>query len=71
MSFAKTPFGDHERHRCRLLTGDFAYDHRVRTHLVLQQDAPDVRPIERPEMGKVVQLPEVGGLPHHYVRRAA
>jgi hypothetical protein len=45
--------------------------HRARTHLALQKDAPDVRPIERPEGGKVVQIPEVGGLHHRYVRRAA
>jgi len=37
----------------------------------LQKDAPDGRPIEGPEIGKVVQIPEVGGLHHRYVRRAA
>ena len=60
-----------ERHLRRILTRYFAYYHRARTHLSLQKDAPDVRPIERPEMGKVVQIPEVGGLHHRYVRRAA
>jgi putative transposase len=38
---------------------------------IRRKDAPDGRPVERPEMGKVVQLPEVGGLHHRYVRRAA
>jgi putative transposase len=60
-----------ERHLRRLLTRYFAYYHRARTHLSLEKDAPDVRPIERPEMGTVVQIPEVGGLHHRYVRRAA
>ena len=41
------------------LTAYFAYHHRVRTHLSLDKDAPDVRPVERPEAGRVVALPEV------------
>jgi transposase InsO family protein len=60
-----------ERHLRRILTRYFVYYHRARTHLALQKDAPDGRPIERPAMGKVVPIPEVGGLPHRYVRRAA
>jgi transposase InsO family protein len=60
-----------ERHLHRILTRYFAYYHRARTHLALQKDAPDGRPIERPEVGTVVQIPEVGGLHHRYVRRAA
>src|SRR2546427_12914273 len=60
-----------ERHLRRLLTCYFLYYHQARTHLALEKDAPDVRPIERPEMGTVVQTPEVGGLHHRYVRRAA
>jgi putative transposase len=60
-----------DRHLRRILTRYFVYYHRARTHLALQKDAPDVRPIERPEGGKVVQIPEVGGLHHRYIRRAA
>ena len=60
-----------ERHLRRILARYFAYYHRARTHLALQKDAPDGRPIERPEVGTVVQIPEVGGLHHRYVRRAA
>ena len=60
-----------ERHLRRALTGYFAYYHRSRTHLALQKDTPDARPIERPELRTVVQIPEVGGLHHRYVRRAA
>ena len=60
-----------ERHLRRVLTRYFAYYHRARTHLSLEKDAPDVRPTEPPEMGTVVPIPEVGGLHHRYVRRAA
>jgi putative transposase len=60
-----------ERHLRRVLTRYFAYYHGARTHLSLEKDAPDARPIERPAMGKVVPIPEVGGLHHRYVRRAA
>jgi hypothetical protein len=35
------------------------------------KDAPDGRPIEPPELGPVIAIPEVGGLHHRYVRRAA
>jgi hypothetical protein len=60
-----------ERHLCRILARYFSYYHAARTHLALQKDAPDGRPIERPEVGTVVQIPEVGGLHHRYVRQAA
>ncbi len=60
-----------EQHLRRILTRYFTYYHRARSHLSLEKDAPDVRPIERPEVGTVVQIPEVGGLHHRYVRRAA
>jgi putative transposase len=60
-----------ERHLRRILTRYFVYYHRARTHLSLDKDAPDRRPIEPPELGRVIQIPEVGGLHHRYVRRAA
>jgi transposase InsO family protein len=60
-----------ERHLRRILTAYFAYYHRARTHLALDKDAPDGRPIEPPELGPVISIPKVGGLHHHYVRRAA
>jgi transposase InsO family protein len=60
-----------ERHLRRTLTGYFAYYHRARTHLSLDKDAPHGRPIERPELGRVIPIREVGGLHHRYVRRAA
>jgi putative transposase len=60
-----------EPHLRRVLTRYFAYYHRARTHLALDKDAPDRRPIEEPARGSVVAIPEVGGLHHRYVRRAA
>ena len=60
-----------EPHLRRILTRYVAYYHRARTHLSLEKDAPDGRPIERPEMGTVVPIPEVRGLHHRYVRPAA
>ena len=60
-----------ERHLRRLLTTYLEYYHRTRTHLSLDKDAPDERPIEPPALGAVIPIPEVGGLHHRYVRRAA
>jgi len=60
-----------ERHLRRILTRYLAYYHQARTHLALDKDAPDVRPIELPMAGNIVQLPEVGGLHHRYIRHAA
>jgi putative transposase len=60
-----------ERHLRRTLTAYFAYYHRSRTHLALDKDAPDVRPIELPEAGRILPIPEVGGLHHRYIRQAA
>jgi putative transposase len=60
-----------ERHLRRILARYFEYYHRARTHLSLDKDAPDVRSVELPEAGRIVEIPEVGGLHHRYVRRAA
>lgn len=35
---------------------------RSRTHLALGKDAPESRLVQRPELGPVVELPEVGGV---------
>jgi len=55
----------------RILAAYFAYYHRARTHLSLDKDAPDSRPIAPPGSGRIVSVPEVGGLHHRYVRQAA
>ena len=60
-----------ERHLRRILTRYFAYYHQARTHLALDKDAPDLRPVELPAEGTIVQFPEVGGLHHRYFRQAA
>jgi transposase InsO family protein len=60
-----------ERHLRRLLTAYFRYYHQARTHLSLDKDAPDGRSIEPPGLGPIITIPEVGGLHHRYVRRAA
>ena len=60
-----------ERHLRRILVRYVAYYHEARTHLALDKDAPDLRPIELPAAGKIVQRPEVGGLHYRYFRQAA
>jgi transposase InsO family protein len=47
------------------------YYHETRTHLSLQKDAPMSRPVQPPGSGRVIALPQVGGLHHRYERRAA
>ena len=49
----------------------FDYYHKARTHLSLGKDAPETRAVQPPELGSVIELPEVGGLHHRYERRAA
>ena len=47
------------------------YYHRYRTHLSLEKDAPEPRPVERSDHGAIVEMPVVGGLHHRYTRLAA
>ena len=49
----------------------FAYYESCRTHLSLAKDAPLSRPVQPPAFGKVIEIPEVGGLHHLYIRKAA
>jgi len=49
-----------QAHLHRLLKSYFAYYHRSRTHLGLDKDAPEPRPVRGPEEGKIVAFPEVG-----------
>ena len=60
-----------ERHLRRMLREYFSYYHTCRTHLSLNKDPPETRPVEPPEMGNIVAFPHVGGLHHRYVRLAA
>jgi transposase InsO family protein len=61
----------HEKGLRRVLRSYFEYYTHSRTHLSLDKDAPIPRAVQPPELGKVVELPEVGGLHHRYERRAA
>jgi putative transposase len=58
-----------ERHLRRVLRSYFQYYHRSRCHLSLDGVAPKSRPVQGPELGQVVELPEGGGLHHRYVRK--
>jgi putative transposase len=55
----------------RILKSYFQYYLHSRTHLALAKDAPEPRAIQSPELGAVMEIPEVGGLHHRYERRAA
>ena len=61
----------HESSLRRTLNSYFDYYHLSRTHLSLGKDSPEPRSIQPPEMGRVVAVPQVGGLHHRYERRAA
>ena len=60
-----------ERHLRRVLRGYASYYHSSRTHRSLDDDCPDPRPAEPPEIGDVVVIAQVGGLHHRYTRRLA
>ena len=52
----------------RVIRSYVDYDHADRTHLGLEKDAPEQRPIEPRKMGEVVTISRVGGLHHRYTR---
>jgi putative transposase len=60
-----------ERSLHRTLTAYIRYYHSWRTHLSLGKDAPQPRQTQTPADGEVIEIAEVGGLHHHYERRAA
>jgi putative transposase len=62
-------FGEGSLHRH--LQSFVDYYHRSRTHLGLEKDTPEPRPVQSADMGRVVSMPEVGGLHHRRERRAA
>jgi transposase InsO family protein len=55
----------------RHLASFIGYYHRTRTHLALQKDTPEPRPVQPLAAGRIISIPEVGGLHHRYERRAA
>jgi putative transposase len=58
-----------ERSLRRILRSYFHYYEK--SHLALAKDAPQPRAVDRPENGRIVAIPQVGGLHHRYERRAA
>ena len=60
-----------EGHLRKTLKSYLEYYHHSRTHLGLDKDTPEPRAVQPPEMGEIVELPQVGGLHHRYERRAA
>ncbi len=52
----------------RVIRSYVDYYHADRTHLGLERDAPEQRPIEPRKMGEVVTISRVGGLHHRYTR---
>ena len=54
----------------RILTSYFAHYHESRAHLSLERNAPAPRRIEHPSEGKVIAIPQVGGLHRRYTRAA-
>ena len=59
-----------ERHLRRILRSYLDYYHHSRTHLSLARNSPVPREVELPELGKVISIPQVGGLHHRYCRAA-
>jgi putative transposase len=60
-----------EPHARRILKQYLVYYHGTRTHLGLDKDTPDGRPIEPPESGTVKRRLFLGGLHSRYYRTAA
>jgi hypothetical protein len=59
-----------EDHLRRILQAYCKYYHESRPHMSLEQNSPLPREIEPSSEGKIIAIPQVGGL-HHRYRRAA
>jgi putative transposase len=60
-----------QSHLHKILKSYFDYYHRSGTHLALAKDTPESRGVQPPILGRIIELPEVGGLHYRYERRAA
>ena len=61
-----------ETHLIRILKEYFeGYYNTRRAHIGLEKDCPIPRVVDPPENGKVVSIPILGGLHHHYCRKVA
>jgi len=52
----------------RILKSCFDYYERTRTPLSLDKDAPISSSVQPPEIGRIVEVPQVGGLHHRHER---
>ena len=59
-----------EAHLLRILCSYLQYYHDSRTHLSLDRNAPNCREVEPRSGGKILAIPQVGGLHHRYTRAA-
>ena len=59
-----------ERHLRRLLRGYLAYYNATRPHQSLHNQSRHQREVQTPAGGRIVVIPEVGGLHHRYQRAA-
>ena len=55
----------------KILKSYVGYYTTSRTQLSLEKDSPEPRPVTPPGHGRVIAIPQVGGLHHRYDRRAA
>ena len=60
-----------ESHLRRVVRSYVSYYLHSRCHLSLDKDAPTRSAVQPPQRGRVIEIPEVGGLHHRYERRAA
>jgi putative transposase len=69
----QSPFVErlNELHLLRILRLYFHYYHEFRVHQALEMDCPESREVHSVDRGPVVEIPEIGGLHHHYERAAA
>src|SRR2546426_2411297 len=59
-----------ERHLRRLLRSYLAYYNATRPHQALHSNSPHLRDVQPPPCGRIVAIPQVGGLHHRYQRVA-
>ena len=59
-----------EAHLRRILGAYLRYYHAARPHLALERNAPVPRAVDPRSRGRVVAIPQVGGLHHRYARAA-
>jgi putative transposase len=59
-----------ETHLYRLLRAYVAYYNAVRPHQALDNNSPQPRDIDPPPGGRIIAVPQVGGLHHRYQRAA-